>query len=157
MDEKTVNKYFDSSEELMKDEFVKLAIETKLTEFNVGEGVFSKSTPTPTVKTNQVEEKVKEKEKEYKGFLCCISSNYVSSPPLQRNSEDEERKRKIEKAFKKFDLDGDGFLSWEEFLKIGLDVDAAERIFKACDNETEGKITFDQFHNIVTKKYPTAS
>jgi Ca2+-binding EF-hand superfamily protein len=32
----------------------------------------------------------------------------------------QERINKIEKAFKKFDLNGDGYLSWEEFSKVSL-------------------------------------
>ena len=36
-------------------------------------------------------------------------------------------------AFAKFDLDGDGFLSWEEFSQIGLEERTAVRIFRYCD------------------------
>ena len=32
----------------------------------------------------------------------------------------DEQMEKVEMAFKKFDLDGDGFLSWEEFQQVHL-------------------------------------
>ena len=62
---------------------------------------------------------------------------------------------KIEKAFKKFDLNGDGYLSWEEFSKvgilhdliimptlpqIGLDPAQARRIFLSCSQSRHGKM-----------------
>ena len=41
LDEKTLKKYFEESDELNKDDFIKLATETKLTEFHAGDAVFS--------------------------------------------------------------------------------------------------------------------
>ena len=152
LDEKTLKKYFEESDELNKDDFIKLATETKLTEFHAGDAVFSsKGGGTGVVKPNQAEDNVQQPGSK-RGFLCCISKDYVTSP---RCSKEEERRIKVERAFKKFDLNGDGFLSWDEFIQInGLDINAAQRIFKACDKETEGKITLEQFHSIVTRKYP---
>ena len=56
---------------------------------------------------------------------------------------------KVEIAFNKFDLDKDGYLSWEEFqqvseiffpslkyetAQIGLEIETAARIFRFCDS-----------------------
>ena len=154
LEEKTLKKYFEDTEELSKDDFIKLATETKLTEFHVGEGVFS-SKVGGTVGAKQVQTEDTEHEQQQKGnkkgFLCCISKDYLTSP---KTSSEEERRKKVERAFKKFDLNGDGFLCWEEFLQIGLDIHVAQRIFKACDKETEGKMSFEQFYSIVSRKYP---
>ena len=37
---------------------------------------------------------------------------------------------RVEAAFRKFDLDGDGFLSWDEFKQVGLLV--LDQIFTNC-------------------------
>ena len=65
-------------------------------------------------------------------LLCCVGSEERTSSD---RSGSQERLRQIERAFNKFDLNGDGFLSWEEFLQIGLDRETASRIFSACSKE----------------------
>ena len=69
-------------------------------------------------------------------LLCCVGSDEGRGSPGRRSSQ--ERLRQIERAFNKFDLNGDGFLSWEEFLQIGLDQETASRIFSACSKEVRG-------------------
>jgi hypothetical protein len=73
---------------------------------------------------------------------------------------------KIEKAFKKFDLNGDGYLSWEEFSKveilpnrvitptftqIGLAPGQARRIFLSC-SQSSGQISLDQFQDLANSR-----
>ena len=38
----------------------------------------------------------------------------------------QERLTKIERAFRKFDLDGDGYLSWDEFLQVTVTINKAK-------------------------------
>ena len=54
------------------------------------------------------------------------------------NSGDAELKKdidRVENAFRKFDVDGDGFVDWEEFQEVTkkMDPDQAKRIFNTCD------------------------
>ena len=46
-------------------------------------------------------------------MLACFCSD-------KRRAEEEHKEQmaKVESAFKKFDLDGDGFLSWDEFQQV---------------------------------------
>ena len=44
--------------------------------------------------------------------LHAVSNHYMVMASLK------ERIRKIENAFRKFDLNGDGFLSWDEFVQV---------------------------------------
>ena len=45
---------------------------------------------------------------------------------------------RIEAAFRKFDIDNDGFIDWEEFKKVSknLNTEQARRIFDSCDQVT---------------------
>ena len=113
MDPKISSKYLDDQGEVSREEFIKLALEAKLTEFNVGE--LTKS--SGPVKSSQEEET---KVQARSNLLCCVTEPEVTtlkSPSLQRTAS-VERMMKIERAFRKFDLNGDGFLSWEEFIQV---------------------------------------
>ena len=115
MDPKLSSKYLDEQGEVSREEFIKLALETKLTEFHVGE--FTKS--SGPVKSSQEEDN---KVLARSNLLCCVTEQEVTagkSPSLQRSAS-VERMKKIERAFRKFDLNGDGFLSWEEFVQVRL-------------------------------------
>ena len=48
-------------------------------------------------------------------MLACFCSDKRMMDEVK-----EEQMDKVELAFRKFDLDGDGFLSWEEFQQVGL-------------------------------------
>ena len=56
-------------------------------------------------------------------------------------------------AFAKFDLDGDGFLSWEEFSQIGLEERTAVRIFRYCD-AVGGRFLNDPLKKLI-QTYPS--
>ena len=42
---------------------------------------------------------------------------------------------RVETAFRKFDIDGDGFVDWEEFQEMtkNMEPEQAKRIFNSCD------------------------
>lgn len=61
---------------------------------------------------------------------------------------------KVEVAFRRFDLDRDGFLSWKEFKQFGknMDPDQARRIFSSCDQDRDGRISLVEFRRMVEQK-----
>lgn len=63
---------------------------------------------------------------------------------------------KVELAFNKFDLDKDGFLSWEEFSQFGknMEPDQALRIFNSCEQAEKGKVSLDEFRRLVASRPP---
>jgi len=71
------------------------------------------------------------------GFLCCCKNSTTVIP-------DEDR---VELAFRRIDLNNDGFITWDEFVKNVGDVDPvqAKRIFQTCDNDGDQKITLIEF------------
>ena len=114
LDPKISSKYLDDQGEVSREEFIKLALDAKLTEFHVGEA-------TKPLKSSQDEEP-HTKTQARSNLLCCVTEpevTSVKSPALQRSAS-AERKMKIERAFRKFDLNGDGFLSWEEFVQVRI-------------------------------------
>ena len=57
-------------------------------------------------------------------MLACFCSDKRMMDEVK-----EEQMDKVELAFRKFDLDGDGFLSWEEFQQVRWDA------FQLCSTE----------------------
>ena len=54
-------------------------------------------------------------------LLCCLASGSGSSEAKRRTEEEEEagpRLDRVEQAFRRFDIDQDGFLSWSEFKQV---------------------------------------
>ena len=52
------------------------------------------------------------------GLLCCTARAQPASPAHCPAQPQDPRLRRIENAFRKFDVDGDGVLSWDEFLQV---------------------------------------
>ena len=86
---------------------------------------------------------------QYEGlsWLCCC--------PHPRLQSEEKARDRVLVAFTTWDTDGDGFLSWEEFQRIGTNTamsqEQALRIFQHCDKvqcRIEVSKTFREFHNI---------
>ena len=48
---------------------------------------------------------------------------------------------RVESAFRKFDVDGDGFIDWKEFKKVtqNMDSEQARRIFHSCDQVAKAR------------------
>ena len=69
--------------------------------------------------------------RQYEGlsWLCCC--------PHPRLQGEEKARDRVLVAFTTWDTDGDGFLSWEEFQRIGTNTamsqEQALRIFQHCD------------------------
>merc|ERR1719350_1310448 len=93
-------------------------------------------------------------EKSCPSMLACFCSDKKMSAEVK-----EEQMDKVELAFRKFDLDGDGFLSWEEFQQLGknLDQEQALRIFHSCNQSGTGLISLEEFYSMVNRKYTTTN
>ena len=61
---------------------------------------------------------------------------------------------KVELAFRKLDLNHDGYLSREEFDKMlkNASKEQADRIFRAADKAGDNKISLDEFRAMLSKK-----
>lgn len=63
-------------------------------------------------------------------------------------------KEKLDQAFKIFDLDGDGFITKAELANvmggIELDDNAWMKLVKEVDSNSDGKISRDEFLNLLT-------
>ena len=58
-------------------------------------------------------------------MLACFCS---SDKKVEQESLDSEKMDKVEFAFRKYDYDGDGFLSWEEFQQVSTSYNLKGRI-----------------------------
>jgi len=61
---------------------------------------------------------------------------------------------RIELAFRRLDVDKDGYLSREEFDQMMKNVakDQADRIFDSCDTVGDNQISMEEFRKMVSKK-----
>jgi len=60
---------------------------------------------------------------------------------------------RVELAFRKFDLNHDGFLSREEFdmMMKNVSKEQADRIFRSCDTSGDNKISLEEFRAMLAK------
>jgi len=155
LDERASNKITDDNGDISKEDFVKIAQDSKLLDFGnvmAGDGMKGVSakkqsrTYNPTAASGQGFQAGKS------SLLCCCGAEDGDF-----NTELEPRVDRVEAAFRKFDLDGDGFLDWEEFKQIGMELEQSRRIFKSCDQEEKGQITLEDFRRVANRKPASGS
>ena len=62
--------------------------------------------------------------------------------------------KKIEQAFKIFDLDGDGYISKQELESVMGELEESMwfQILSEADNNSDGKISFEEFTKLLLSK-----
>jgi len=149
LDRKVEAKITDENGEISREDFIKFAHDNKLLDFgNLTAGDVSKQKLS---KTNQGPRRSMDKASSRPGahnLLCCCSSleDDSFSPAVEDGMD------KVELAFRKFDLDKDGYLSWEEFRQLGMEEDQALRIFQSCPMEVPGKMSLEEFRRTANRK-----
>lgn len=90
-------------------------------------------------------------------LTCCCSEDETNGE--NKEGQGEQPMDKIETAFRKFDLDGDGFLSWHEFQLFGKDLQPQQalRIFNSCNKAGDGMISLAEFREMVNRKPRTST
>jgi len=90
----------------------------------------------------------KKKEMRTSVLLPDINSSHFKIRDLKAE-EEAEAEEKVKQLFKRWDTDGSGGLSKEEFKvvmkKVGMKSSAASKIFAAVDSDGSGKIEIDEF------------
>jgi len=83
-------------------------------------------------------------------LACFCSDRRVEADELGQP----DQFNKVEAAFRKFDVDKDGFLSWEEFQQLAKDLDQEQalRIFHTCNQSGTGLISLEEFKAMVNRK-----
>ena len=81
---------------------------------------------------NQKVNKKTHKKKKSGGLLCCVAGE---DPPAPAPVPAPTALDRVERAFQKFDLDGDGYLDWEEWraATAGLAEHRSARMFNRAD------------------------
>ena len=152
-DEETVRDIISDREMMTKVEFVKFGVNTKLVE-NVEKA------------QNELDKKETEKMLEAKlqeGNMKRSKSGGFSfwrkEKDKEKQVEETSRDDRILCAFNKFDTDGDGFLSWEEFSVMiqhaspgkEMGMERAQRFFRMGDVSGDGRIDIDEFRRMADK------
>jgi len=151
LDEAASSKYADAEGLVTKAEFVRLGQDYKLLDFTGG-GI-GKPPSTPRKKSKKTGEDDLEKVPPLlTPLLCCCPGHAAVSPTVDC------RDNKVETAFRMFDVDQDGFLSWEEFQQMGkntaMSQEQALRIFQGCDQTGRGKVSLEEFQEFANRKPP---
>jgi len=160
LDDGRASRVADEAGLISKEEFIQFAKDTHLLDFETTMGEASPMallSPRKTKKQPQTPKKGQNKnteenteEKTCPSMLGCFFSDKKLLAEVK-----EEQMDKVELAFRKFDLDGDGFLSWEEFQQLckNLDQEQALRMFHSCNQSGTGLISLDEFYSMVNRKH----
>lgn len=140
LDEDVVKKMADEHGNMSRENFLQLGTKTKLVDLAGRE----QDTPehTPTKHPHHSQKRHPHSSQSTGGFLCCCKKSSVIP--------DEDR---VELAFRRIDLNNDGFITWDEFVQNVGDVDPvqAKRIFQTCDNDGDQKITLVEFRTMANE------
>ena len=121
LERSALEKVEDEKNQISKADFVKLGQDMKLLDF--GGALGEKRKPqSPRVERRRRESKDVEtprSERKRINSLCLLCCCVVDQEKLTSlDNEDWNRLDRVEKAFKIWDTDQDGFLSWEEFRQV---------------------------------------
>ena len=128
MDDSKASRIQDKTGQISREDFMTFAKDTHLLDFEcsaMGEAILllsprksSKHPTTPKKSQNlhQQSTKVKTGESQEAETSCAMLACFCSDKKVEELLED--RMDKVEFAFRKFDVDGDGYLSWEEFQQV---------------------------------------
>lgn len=126
--EEEVAKLPDKEGWIQKHEFMKFAMTTELCKVEFVDRVFQKS---------DVEDDHSKKKEKREGRLKL----------------DPSKMDRIELAFRKFDINHDGYLSREEFDQMMKNVskEQADRIFRTCDTTGDNRISLEEFRAMLER------
>lgn len=130
--EDEISKICDKNGEIDFKEFMKFAMNTDLCMVEFHDKVFHK--PSACCKTEKSDKKSK-------------------AEGSQKEKVDSAAMDRIEVAFRKFDINQDGFLSRDEFDEMmkNVDKEQADRIFKSCDTAGDNRISLKEFRTMMAK------
>ena len=77
---------------------------------------------------------------------------------LMTRSQFTETRAEVQKVFSKYDYNRKGWISFEDLKKMGkelgedIEEDEIEEMFKNADENGDGKMNFEEFYSVITKK-----
>jgi len=170
LDDYKASKIQDSTGQISREDFMNFAKETHLLDFEcsaMGEAILllspRKSIKHPSTPKKNAKNKNSQKNENFvenhqtsasEDNSCSMLACFCSSDK-KVESQDSDKMDKVEFAFRKYDSDGDGFLSWEEFQQLvkNLDQEQALRIFNSCNQSGTGLISLEEFRTMVNRKH----